>query len=381
MRRNNNIKKNRITSPREYGFDYTLFIAIVFLVVFGLIMLYSISYQTGITKYGDHAFFLKRQAKFALIGLGGMFIASALYGFGYYFSSYVYWFGIILVCVVPLYGIAAGGATRWLEIGGVQFQPSEIIKIGIILYIPKLICDYRTDKLDGKAMLEVLCYTAGPSLLVLLLTTNLSTALIIGGIGMYVMLLVTKRQKFIMKLIVGGGIIGATLVKLFGNILLSMDRDYRMERILVWIDPEQYATDGGYQVVQALYAIGAGGFWGKGLGNGIQKLSSIPEVQNDMIFSAICEELGIFGVIIMFGLFLTVLYRLYKITVNAPTMYESLVVAGIFAHIAIQVVFNIAVVSAVLPNTGVTLPFISYGGTALVIVMCELGIALGISRR
>lgn len=381
MKNRGSVRKNQITTPREYGYDYTLLVAIIFLVVFGLIMLYSISYHTGITKYGDPMFFVIKQGRYALLGLVAMMCASLLYGLCYYLCDYIYWLGIVLIFGVRLYGVAAGGATRWLEIGTIQFQPSEIVKIGVILYIPKLLCDYKTDSLERKDLIKVFLYVAGPAILVNEFTSNLSTALIIGGIGSYVILLVTKNQKKIIRFIIGASLVGACAVKVFGNILLAIDRDYRMERVLVWINPEQYSDAGGYQVVQALYAIGAGGFWGKGLGNGMQKLSSIPEVQNDMIFAAICEELGIFGVAVMFLLFITVLYRLYKITINASTLYESLVVAGIFAHIAIQVVFNIAVVTAILPNTGVTLPFISYGGTALLIAMCELGIALGISRR
>ena len=163
----------------------------------------------------------------------------------------------------------------------------------------------------------------------------------------------------------------------------SMDNsdNFRLQRILVWLDPEKYSDNGGYQTLQALYAIGSGGFFGRGLGNSIQKLGSIPEAQNDMIFSIICEELGIFGGILVLVLFAYLLYRLFFIAQNAPDLYGSMLVSGVFIHIALQVILNTAVVLNLLPNTGVTLPFISYGGTSILFLMMEMGIALSVSRR
>ena len=156
--------------------------------------------------------------------------------------------------------------------------------------------------------------------------------------------------------------------------------NFRLRRILVWLDPEKYASDGGYQLIQGLYAIGSGGFLGKGLGNSAQKMV-IPEVQNDMILSIICEELGVFGVIMILVIFGLLIYRLVHIAQNAPDMYSSLVVTGIFAHISLQVILNVCVVTNLIPTTGITLPFISYGGTSIIFLMIEMGIALGISRK
>jgi cell division protein FtsW len=161
---------------------------------------------------------------------------------------------------------------------------------------------------------------------------------------------------------------------------MDTSSDFRLRRILAWLHPEQYSDDGGFQVMQGLYAIGSGGFFGKGLGNSAQKMI-IPEAQNDMILSIICEELGVFGIIIMLTLFGMLLYRLMFIAQNAPDLYGSLIVTGIFAHIAIQVIFNIAVVLNLFPTTGITLPFISYGGTSILFLMAEMGLALGVSRR
>ena len=162
---------------------------------------------------------------------------------------------------------------------------------------------------------------------------------------------------------------------------LETSSSFRIRRILVWLHPEDYASGDGYQTLQALYAIGSGGIFGRGLGNSIQKLGSVPEAQNDMIFSIICEELGLFGALLVLVLFGYLLYRLFFIAQNAPDLFGSLLVTGIFIHIALQVIFNIAVVLNLMPNTGVTLPFISYGGTSIMFLMIEMGLALGVARK
>lgn len=161
---------------------------------------------------------------------------------------------------------------------------------------------------------------------------------------------------------------------------LETSTSFRLRRVIAWLHPEKYASDGSYQTLQGLYAIGSGGFFGKGLGNSAQKMI-IPEVQNDMILSAICEELGVFGVIMILVIFGLLLYRLLFIAQNAPDVYGYMIVTGIFAHIALQVILNVAVVTNVIPNTGITLPFISYGGTSVLFLMAEMGIALGVSRK
>ena len=178
--------------------------------------------------------------------------------------------------------------------------------------------------------------------------------------------------------------VGIVLIIIFVMILsssLETSSSFRLRRILVWLHPEDFASGDGYQTIQALYAIGSGGFLGRGLGNSIQKLGSVPEAQNDMIFSIVCEELGILGGIILLLLFAYLLYRLFFIAQNAPDMFGSLMVSGIFIHIALQVIFNIAVVLNLMPNTGVTLPFVSYGGTSIVFLMSEMGLALSVARQ
>ena len=214
---------------------------------------------------------------------------------------------------------------------------------------------------------------------VFLITDNLSTAIIVMGITCILILVVHPRTKMLVGILGIIGVIGITGARILG-LILETSGSFRMRRILVWVNPEKYASEGGYQIMQALYAIGSGGFFGKGLGNSAQKMI-IPEVQNDMILSIICEELGVFGAIMVLVLFGLLLYRLLFIAQNAPDMFGSLMVSGIFIHIALQVIFNIAVVLNLMPNTGVTLPFVSYGGTSIVFRMSEMGLALSVARQ
>lgn len=367
---------------RYYGFDYALVAVIVLLLAFGLVMLYSISYHIGQTKYGNDMFFLRKQLIFAVGGFWLMLLVSNVkYTVYKKYSKHIFVGAIILMLLVqtPL-GVEAGGSARWLNLFGIQFQPSELMKVAIIIHLPAVLLRYKSDQLKKEALYVPLMYIIGSVIAVYVLTDNLSTAIIVGGIGVAVTLVLCKEFNKIIQIFLAVMVSGIVFIKLFSESIIENLHGFRWKRILVWIDVEAYASGGGYQVLQALYAIGAGGIFGKGLGNGTQKLSSIPEVQNDMIFAAICEELGIFGMCILLMLFGYMLFRLHIIAKNAPTMYSSLVVHGIWAHIAIQVILNIAVVTAILPNTGVTLPFISYGGTALMITLGELGLALGISR-
>ena len=210
-------------------------------------------------------------------------------------------------------------------------------------------------------------------------TDNLSTALIILGIACALIYLAhPKTAPFVAAAVL------AIVLSVAGVSIIAANMDatsgFRIRRVLTWLNPEGYLEDGGFQVIQGLYAIGSGGFFGKGLGNSEQKLSTIPEAQNDMIFSIICEELGLFGAVCVILLFVLMLWRMMVIANNAKDLYGALLVTGIMSHIAIQVVLNIAVVTNTIPNTGVILPFISYGGTSLVFLMAEMGLALSVSK-
>ena len=277
-------------------------------------------------------------------------------------------------------GVTAGGARRWLNIGGVQFQPSEVAKIAVILFMTYMILKMGRRVSSRKGVLFLLLLGGIQAAAAFFFTENLSTALIILGISCVMIFLAhPKTAPFLAALAVIGLVVGVVLFYLAQT--MDSSSNFRLQRVLVWLDPEKYSANGGYQVLQGLYAIGSGGFFGKGLGNSTQKLSTIPEAQNDMIFSIICEELGLFGAIIVLLLFGYLLYRLFFIAQNAPDLYGTLIVSGIFAHIALQVVLNICVVLNVIPTTGVTLPFVSYGGTSVLFLMGEMGIALSVSRK
>ena len=277
-------------------------------------------------------------------------------------------------------GKEVNGARRWLRLpAGQRLQPAEVAKIAVILFIPVLLCQMGKEIRTLQGIGRVLLWGGFSSACVLFLTDNLSTAIIVFGITCILIFVVHPKTAPFAALVSVGLVILLVGVQII-SATMSTSENFRMRRIIAWLNPEEYAAEGAYQTLQGLYAIGSGGFFGKGLGNSAQK-RIIPEVQNDMILSVICEELGIFGAIVVLILFAMLLYRLLFIAQNAPDLYGSLIVTGIFAHIALQVVLNVAVVTNTIPNTGITLPFISYGGTSILFLMAEIGIALGVSGK
>lgn len=376
-------KRKRTREKEKLYYDYDLLLVIIFLMCFGLVMLYSSSAYSAQVDYKNDMFFFTRQAMIGIIGFIVMFIVSKidyhLYGA---YAKELFWFSMFLMALVqtPL-GKTVNGARRWIRLpGGLSLQPAEFTKIAVILFIAYEICLFgqKAKKWDGIKIL--LGYGLVATLGVFLLTDNLSTAIIVFAITCILIFVVHPKTKpFIAGVIVAGivGIIGIIFLKY----TLAKSDNFRMRRIIAWLNPEANADTDSYQFLQGLYAIGSGGFFGKGLGNSTQKLHAIPEAQNDMILAVICEELGVFGAIIILCLFAFMLYRLLFIARNAPDLYGALIATGIFAHIALQVTLNIGVVTGLLPTTGVTLPFISYGGTAIVILLAEMGIALGISSK
>lgn len=376
-------KRKGTREKEKLYYDYDLLLVIIFLMCFGLVMLYSSSAYSAQVDYKNDMFFFTRQAMIGIIGFIVMFIVSKidyhLYGA---YAKELFWFSMFLMALVqtPL-GKTVNGARRWIRLpGGLSLQPAEFTKIAVILFIAYEICllGQKAKKWDGIKIL--LGYGLVATLGVFLLTDNLSTAIIVFAITCILIFVVHPKTKpFVAGVIVAGivGIIGIIFLKY----TLAKSDNFRMRRIIAWLNPEANADTDSYQFLQGLYAIGSGGFFGKGLGNSTQKLHAIPEAQNDMILAVICEELGVFGAIIILCLFAFMLYRLLFIARNAPDLYGALIATGIFAHIALQVTLNIGVVTGLLPTTGVTLPFISYGGTAIVILLAEMGIALGISSK
>lgn len=356
-------------------FDYSLMFLIIFMLAFGLLMLYSTSSYNAAIEFGDSTYYLKKQFKSTLLGLAVMFIVANIDYHKLTWAGIVgYVTSLILIALVlsPL-GNEVNGARRWIIIGGMSIQPAEVAKLALIMLLALVINNRRQNirKLGVTARIFALCIP--PAAEILLITKNMSSALIIVGIT-FVMLFVSS-PKYSHYIILGAA--GVSLIFAY----LFLGSGFRSERVDAWMDPESYASGKGYQTLQALYAIGSGGLTGKGLGQSVQKLGYIPEAQNDMIFSIICEELGLFGGIAVILLFLMMIWRLLVIANNAEDLYGSMIVIGVMAHISIQVVLNIAVVTNVLPNTGITLPFISYGGTSILFLMMEMGLVLAVSKQ
>ena len=379
-------KGRKKRAPRLGGYyDYQLLAVVIILICFGLVMLYSASaYDAATTSWiGDDMYYFRRQALFSLAAvLFSLVVGRFSYHLYIRLAPLVYLVALVLMAMVkwsPLGG-SGGGARRWLTIAGITFQPSEIAKIAIILIMPLLILKIGRNLMRKRAVAFLVIVAGFQAIAAYYLTENLSTALIILGIGVIVIFVAHPRTATFVIIAICFTALMAGLI-LWMNSHISSSSSFRISRILAWLHPEENLQAGGYQVMQALYAIGSGGFFGKGLGNSTQKLAAIPEAQNDMIFSIICEELGVFGAIIVLFLFAYLLYRLFVIAQNAKDLYGTLLVTGVFAHISLQVILNICVALNVIPTTGVTLPFVSYGGTSVFFLMAEIGMALSVARR
>lgn len=382
------MKKNIREKIRSVGkktdfYDYNLLAAVILLTCFGLVMLYSTSaYEAQLQFKGDDMYYFRRQAIISAVAIfGAVFISRWDYHALIPVSGLAYLLALVLMAMVKWtpFGVEVYGARRWLKLG-IQFQPSEIAKIAVIIYLPVVIIKMGRQIKIWKAFWVLLGLGGLQALAAFKLTDNLSTGIIIGGIAMALIFISSPKTKEI--LLMGGGVaaVAAVIISYMG-LTMTTSKDFRIRRILAWLHPEENMSGGGYQVMQALYAIGSGGFFGKGLGNSAQKLGTIPEAQNDMIFSIVCEELGVFGAVLLLLMFGYLLYRLFFIAQNAPDLYGTLVVSGIFAHIALQVILNICVVLNLMPTTGITLPFVSYGGTSILFLMAEMAIALSVSRQ
>lgn len=374
-------------------FDYSLLVIILFLVCFGLVMVYSTSYYSGmkLSKNPDPAFYLKKQVKSTILGMAA-FVFCIFFDYKYYYklAPWIYAGAVfsILLILTPL-GVEINHARRWINVGFGTIQPAEICKLAVIISISAYIVmtGKAIDKFRNLIVIAVL--TLIPTGMILVITKNLSSAIIVFGIGFVIYFVATKRYwPFALMAVFGAAGIAAFILYIHyyvdpvtAGVEIDADTGFRMMRILAWRHPEEYASGKGYQTLQALYALGSGGFFGKGLGESIQKLGFIPEAQNDMIFSVVCEELGLFGGICLILLFGMMIWRFVIIALHSPDMFGFLLVVGVTAHIAIQVILNIAVVTNLIPNTGITLPFISYGGTSVMFLLAEMGIVLNVSRH
>ncbi len=366
----------------ESYIDYSMIFIILFLLVFGLIMLYSTSSYEANLDYGDSAYYFKHQLIPSILGLVGMVVLSyipyriyARLAMPIYIAA-----AALLVAIIP-FGKTINGAKRWIIIAGVSIQPAEVAKVAAIIFTATIIIKLKKNLTTLKGFGIALMFPAVLAGMVYIITRNLSSAIIIMGITVVMLFISTPGYR--MYIIVAAGVLAfaAALVVIIANSNQTSGMNYRFERVLAWLDPQAHASGKGFQTLQALYAIGSGGIFGKGLGESMQKMGFIPEAQNDMIFSIICEELGLFGAIAVMLMFLLLIWRLMVVANNAPDMFGALLVIGVMGHIAIQVILNIAVVTNTIPNTGITLPFISYGGSAVIIQLAEIGIALNVARN
>ena len=374
--------------------DLPFLMLVLLLTGIGVIMVFSASYATAyLQEDKSPTFYFFRQALFAAAGLTVMYITSKInYQTFRWLSVFALGLAVLLLIAVLIPGIhtsRSDGVKRWIAVPGIgTFQPSEIAKVAVIMYFSARLSKRNTEKprrlsprsplsgvvgfLDRIGFLELVPYGLILLLIVglMMLEPHMSgTILILAGAAAVLFAAGIKLYWF-----AGGG------AALMGLVVLMMS-GYQSTRILVWQDPWAYPRDGGYQIIQSLYAIGSGGLMGQGLGESIQKLGFLPESQNDMIFAIICEELGLFGAVAVIMLFLLMIYRFVMIANDAPDLFGALLVVGIMGHIAIQVILNIAVVTNTIPNTGITLPFISYGGTSVLFLMVEMGIVLSVSNQ
>ncbi len=369
----------RLSNRTFMSYDYMLLLITLAIALFGVIMVYSASYYAASVRDAPFRF-----VKSQLTGLGiGFILMIGISKIDYQIftqtiihTSYnislthiLYFIACGLQIAVLAIGIDRNGAKRWIAIGGIEFQPSEISKIVTIIFVAYAV--YRNRKaLDSVfGFAGIIVYPA--ILAALIAKENLSTAIIIAGVAV-AMCFVASKKKWYFLACIAFVVVVAALYVLFGD-------PFRQERFAIWQNVETHPK--GLQIRQGLYAVASGGLFGKGLGRSMQKLGYIPEAYNDMIFAVICEELGIVGVTIIIIVFLLLFWRILFIACHAPDIFGTMLCAGIMIQLALQVMLNIAVVTNTLPSTGVALPFISYGGTSVMILMAEMGFVLGVSRQ
>ena len=348
--------------------DYVLLILVLLLVVFGLVVLYSTSAYNGRVKFADPAYYLRKQFFATSIGLFSMYLVSCMdYRRLQNYAWIGYGIALMMSTAVLFVGREYNGSKRWLALGPLSFQPSEYAKLAVVVLLAAIVSRNASHMKSWKYMFLVILLIL--PVVGLVGSNNLSTAIIILGIA--VILIFVANPQFLPFLWIGGTGVG------FIGIFLSLE-SYRLERLAIWRNPELYEK--GYQTMQGLYAIGSGGLFGVGLGESMQKLGFVPEAQNDMIFSIICEELGLTGAVAVLVIFGLLIWRLMVIATWTKDLFGTLLAAGVMGHIMIQVILNVAVVTNTIPNTGITLPFVSYGGTSVVFLLLEMGIALSVSR-
>ena len=379
-------KRHKVRELQEIAkgpVDLPFLVLVLMLTVIGLIMLFSASFPSAMNEYGDPTYYVRRQGAFAAAGIAAML---AMGKFNYQRLRGISTIALIgsmvlLACVlVPGLGFSEGGATRWLRlflVAGPTYQPSEVAKLGIIIYFAATISQ-RKDRMRTfrYGILPYACILAVYAVL-MLMEPHMSGCILLLGIGAVMMVVGGMQWGWIAA---GGALAGGGLyMMLFTDLMEKIG--YNSSRIQTWRDPWWDAGDKSYQMAQSLIAIGSGGLLGVGLGKSRQKFMFLPEEHNDFIFAIVCEELGYIGAGLILVLFALLILRGYWIAIHARDRFGALLVVGVITQIGLQTFLNVAVVTGLIPATGISLPFFSYGGTALVIQLVEMGIVLSVSRQ
>lgn len=376
----NRVKK-QIKSIQK-PFDFTLCITIFLLLSLGIVMVLSASAPSSLSTTGNSYTYVIKQIIFAVIGIVLMFIISKIdYRIYKKFYKVAYIISIIALAavIVPGIGVEVKGATRWINLGFGQFQPSEIAKIGLIVFYAGYLTEHKNElKYFWRGCIKSFCYLIPPIAILFFLQDHLSASVVIVAVISIMMIMGGIKLKHFMSIGITGGSAAA-----IGMLLLATMTEkgaFRLARLTTFLNPWVDPTGDGWQVIQGLYAIGSGGLFGVGLGESKQKYLYIPEPHNDFIFAIIAEELGFIGCTVVITLFALFIWRGLLVAMKAKDSFGSLLAVGITSLVGIQAIINIAVVTSSMPATGMSLPFFSYGGTALLILLCSMGILLNISR-
>ena len=367
-------RKKRIRAERN-GIDLTFLFLVLILLSIGLIMMFSASYASSYYETGDSFYYIKRQLLFAVVGVVMMLaIANIDYHILHRFAFLIY-AGTLFLLVVVLIVPTREDAKRWINLGFTTFPPSELAKFAIVLIFAHLISvNYERMKNPRYGVWPFLVLL-GVVVMLMLLEPHLSGTILIVSIGVVMMFVGGTDLKWFM---LGGVLIGVAIV---AAVLIPGVVPYAMDRLQYWIDPWSDPQNKGFQTIQSLYAIGSGGLMGVGIGNSRQKHLYLPEPHNDFVFSVVCEELGFIGATLIILLFVLLIWRGYVVAMRCRDRFGSMLAVGLTTQVGVQTVLNIAVVSNTIPNTGISLPFFSYGGTALVMLLCEMGVILSVSRQ
>ena len=367
-------RKKRIRAERN-GIDLTFLFLVLILLSIGLIWMFSASYAYSYYETGDSFYYIKRQLLFAVVGVVMMLaIANIDYHILHRFAFLIY-AGTLFLLVVVLIVPTREDAKRWINLGFTTFQPSELAKFAIVLIFAHLISvNYERMKNPRYGVWPFLVLL-GVVVMLMLLEPHLSGTILIVSIGVVMMFVGGTDLKWFM---LGGVLIGVAIV---AAVLIPGVVPYAMDRLQYWIDPWSDPQNKGFQTIQSLYAIGSGGLMGVGIGNSRQKHLYLPEPHNDFVFSVVCEELGFIGATLIILLFVLLIWRGYVVAMRCRDRFGSMLAVGLTTQVGVQTVLNIAVVSNTIPNTGISLPFFSYGGTALVMLLCEMGVILSVSRQ